>query len=134
VRRRRELSTEEYLTRANRRGPRWVLPVMVALVLLLGLAVSFIYYRNFGVKEIDAKVKTFHATDHNISITFETTRKDPNRALDCVLRARVRSGETVATLDVTVPAGAKQTTLTREFATPSHAIIGEVESCAYAAG
>lgn len=129
---RRELPPAEYRARAYRRGPRWALPVVLALVVLAGVGVAIGYYRNFGSKPIDASVTSFHVTDHSIRMTAQIDRNKPDRALSCVLRARAYDGHTMTRLTVHIPPGSKQVTLTRTLRTPTRPTIGEVESCRYA--
>jgi hypothetical protein len=131
VRDARVLSAEEYRRRAYKRGPRWVLPVLVTLVVLAGIGIALGYYRNFGTKPIDAQVTAFNIKPRSIKLTVQVTRNHPDRAVSCVLNAQARDHGVIGTVTVQLPAGGKTPTVTRTIPTKTRPYAGQVESCSY---
>ncbi len=131
VRDARRLTPEEYRRRAYTRGPRWVMPVLVALVVLAGVGIAIGYYRNFGSKPINAEVTAFTIKQDSIKLTVDVTRNHPDRAVSCVLNAQARDHGVIGTVTVRLPAGGKNPTVTRTIPTKTRPYAGEVESCSY---
>ncbi|HEX3816641.1 MAG TPA: DUF4307 domain-containing protein [Mycobacteriales bacterium] len=127
----RVMSDEEYRVRAYRRGPRWVLPTLVALVLCAGVGVTVAYYHNFGSKPLDATVTAFHINQRSIDITATITRNHPDRAVSCVLSAQARDHGVIGSTTVRLPAGSKTPSVSRTIHTKTRPYAGEVESCSY---
>ena len=132
IRAARQLSDEEYRARAYRRAPRWVLPTLVALVVLAGLGVALAYYHNFGSRPLDAQVTAFHIEDRSIALTVQVTRNHPDRPVSCVLAAQARDHGIIGRVTVRLPAGGKTPTVSRTIHTKARPYAGEVESCRYA--
>jgi len=134
IRAARQLSDEEYRARAYRRGPRWVMPVLVALVVLAGLGVAVAYYRNFGTQPLNAQVTAFHIEDHGITLTAQVTRNHADRPVSCVLAAQARDHGVIGRVTVRLPAGGKTPSVSRTIRTKTRPYAGEVESCRYVTG
>jgi hypothetical protein len=131
IRASRQLSDEEYRVRAYRRAPRWVLPTLVALVLVAGLGVAIAYYHNFGSRPLDAQVTAFHIENSSIALTVQVTRNHPDRPVSCVLAAQARDHGVIGRATVRLPAGGKYPTVSRTIHTRTKPYAGEVESCRY---
>jgi hypothetical protein len=131
IRASRQLSDEEYRARAYRRAPRWVLPTLIALVLVAGLGVTVAYYRNFGTRPLDAQVTAFHIEDRSIALTVQVTRNHPDRPVSCVLAAQARDHGVIGRATVRLAAGGKTPTVSRTIHTKTRPYAGEVESCRY---
>jgi len=122
---------DEYRARAYRRGPRWVLPTLVTVVLVAGLACTVAYYRIYGQKALDPQVTAFHIEDHSIALTVTVTRNHSDRAVSCVLQAQAHDHGILGTATVRLPAGGKRPTVSHTITTRSRPYGGEVESCRY---
>jgi hypothetical protein len=119
----------------RRREPRrrrpWVLIALVAVVVIVGAAISVRLYRNYGDPTYQAEVVTWsNLSDTRVSVTFRVRVPDGGSAI-CLVRARSRDGEEVGSEQVRVTAapGQRRPTVTHELAVSARAIVGEVPSC-----
>lgn len=119
--------------REPRRTPRWVLPLLVAGVVAIGLVLSWQLYRNYAADRINARVTAFRiVSDSEVLISFEVF-KDGGEPATCIVRARSRDGEEVGRAEVPVPAGERgdNSVIVRyTLATSARAVAPEVYGCA----
>ncbi|WP_223207911.1 DUF4307 domain-containing protein [Actinopolyspora erythraea] len=121
-----------YGTRRTGRGGRWPAWLATALVLVLGIALSALAYRNLGSAPIDGKASRFDIRDEDsVHITLEVRRDDPSRPAECVVRSRGVSGKEAGRKEVYIPPG--ETTTYREtvLTTSEAPVTGEVFGCSY---
>jgi hypothetical protein len=72
---------------------------------------------------------SYSTSDSGVQITASVQR-DPNRATECVLRARNRAGEEVGRRVLVIPPGeGRKVTLTERLATRERPITGEIQAC-----
>jgi Domain of unknown function (DUF4307) len=119
--------------RAARAMPsRRVLGLLAALVVLAGLAVAYLGYRNLGDPPISGAMLAFNVTGpQQVLARFAVHRDHPQRPASCVLRARAQDGAEVGRVTVPVPPGAPDVTWTAVVPTSRKAVIAEVFSCGY---
>lgn len=127
---RRAIPDEEY--RARARGPRrrLTVPLLSALVVVIGIGVAVILALRSN-RSMDATVTGYHATENGISVTVELTRPDSDRDVVCELRALARDRSVLGTTRTTIPGGERQTTFTRTIKASSRPVAGDVKSCQY---
>lgn len=120
--------------RARRRSPRWLVPALLVMVVVAGLAVSVQLYRQYGNPEYQPKVLTFQVGEDQVAIRF-AVYKPGGKAATCIVRARAANGEEVGRAEVPVPAGkpdSDSVTVTYTLATSREPLTGEVVGCAAA--
>lgn len=115
-------------SRTSRR--RWFL-ISTGTMLVAGLAIAFLGFNRFGDPEVSGE-----ATGHqllgsdSIAVQYTVTRKNPQDAVACVVRARARDGAEVGRREVIVPgADAVQVGARATVYTSRPAMIGEVYGC-----
>ncbi|SDP18754.1 protein of unknown function [Actinopolyspora xinjiangensis] len=121
-----------YGARGSGRGGRWPAWPAIALVIVLGVALSVLAYRNFGSAPIEGKASRFDIRGENsVHITLEVRRDEPARPAECVVRSRGVSGKEAGRKEVYIPPG--ETTTYREtvLTTSESPVTGEVFGCSY---
>jgi hypothetical protein len=118
--------------REPRAMPRWLFPLLVAGVLVAGLAVAVGYYQRYGVSEYQAQILRFDApTASKVTMTFRVT-KPAGQPAECVVRSRSYDGIEVGRATVPVqagPAGAGSVDVSYDLRTKSRGATAEVEGC-----
>jgi hypothetical protein len=115
--------------RERRATPRWVLPVLIAGVLVAGLVVSVGYYQQYGESEYQAQVvRSAVVSSSTVTMTLRITRPD-DKATSCTVRSRAYDGAEVGRADVAVPAGAGHDTVDYSLHTSRKAYTAEVVGC-----
>ena len=123
---------ERYGRRARPMPSRPVLAVLAALVVAAGLGLAYLGYRNLGDPPIQGQLLTWTAPQGGrVSVRFTVRRDHPDRPAVCVLRARARDGAEVGRVEVPVPPGPADVTLTGELPVSRSPALAEVYSCAY---
>ncbi|GGM68796.1 membrane protein [Longimycelium tulufanense] len=123
---------DRYGRRAGRRGPRWLYPVLLGVVVVIGAVVSFVTYRNLGPPPIEGKQVAFRViADDRVEISFEVRRDRPRDAAFCIVRARAQDGDEAGRKEVLVAPGERQTVTTTLLRTAKRAVTGEVFGCSY---
>ncbi|KZM71764.1 DUF4307 domain-containing protein [Nocardia terpenica] len=89
----------------SRRGPRrWVAYALGAVVVLLGLGVAYVGYRNFGPQDIEPDQLGYAIVDDStLTVHFKVTRKHPDQAVVCFVRAMDADGSEVGRREVLIP-------------------------------
>lgn len=118
-------------TRARPRK-RWVYWSLLAAFILAGVGVTVGYYHNFGPDPITVEDAGFSVVDdHSVRITFTVTRDHPERAADCVVRARDGDGTETGRREVYVPPTDGPATMRTVLRTTERATTGESYGCSY---
>ena len=113
-----------------RRGLRWAL---FGFALVGALVVTVVGYNNLGSQPIEGKQVAFVvADDQSVRVTLEVRRDQPQRPVDCVVRARAESGDEVGRKEVLIPPSAADTVRNETvIKTSSRGVVGEVYGCTY---
>ena len=117
--------------RAARRTPRWVPAVLLAAVVVAGLAVAVRLYQQYGTGAYDAQVIRFHdVADDGVTVEF-TVEVPSGTAAVCVVRARAADGAEVGReqVRVTPPPGVTRPVVTHRLTTRARPVTGEVPRC-----
>ena len=126
----------ELADRYGRRTPR--IPrqlrylVVVVVAVAVGLVIAVVAYGNLGSQPIDAEQTAFDVVDDStVRVSFSVTRDHPERAADCIIRARAQGGEETGRREVYVPPANGATQQTTSLRTVRRAVTGEVFGCSY---
>jgi hypothetical protein len=117
--------------RRPRTGRRWVLPVLAALVVLVGVGAATRLYGRYGDPTYDATVIRYtDITDTGVAVDFRV-RVPAGGSARCALRARSYDGAEVGRAEVTVTAAEDERSVTARGIVPTTArpFIGEVVRC-----
>ena len=115
--------------RSARAYPRWLVPALVAAVLLGGLAIAGTLYSMYGDDHVEGRVlRSSVVSDREVRSEFEVSglRKAPTK---CAVRSRAADGSEVGRAEITVPEGDSVITRTVTLATTKRAISGEAAGC-----
>ena len=105
--------------------------ILLAVVLLVGLAIAYIGYQRFAVADVEATALTFDLVDDStVSITFSVARPDPQQDVVCIIRARSRDGSETGRRELLVPGSAeREVTVTSIVRTSQPPAVGDVYGC-----
>lgn len=103
---------------------RWMLPVLSVGVIVLGLVIAFIGYKQFGPKDIDPEQLGYTVVnDSTIEAHFKVTRTHPEKAAFCFVRAMDTDGNEVGRREVLIAPSTSGTvelkTIVRSVARPA---------------
>jgi uncharacterized protein DUF4307 len=119
----------------RRRSPsplaRWLPVALVTLGMLLGLVLAVALYARYGDPDLRVTLQRVRVADAGATVEFRV-HKPSGRPVVCQVRARDRSGATMATADVPVPAGT-DVVVTHTVATDRRPFTADVPRC-HAAG
>ncbi len=88
----------------SRRTPRWVVPVLGVGVVVLGLIIAYVGYKNLGPKDIDPDQLGYTVVnDSTVQAHFKVTRTHPQRPAVCFVRAMDKDGGEVGRREVLIP-------------------------------
>jgi Domain of unknown function (DUF4307) len=125
-----QLPEGRYGRRAGRGRPGWALPAGLVFVVLLGLAVAVIGYRNLGTPPIQGQAVSFTLLPGNaVQLRLSVVRDDPSRAAVCIVRARSRDGEETGRREVYVPPAAGPIVLSTVVQTSRPPVTADVYGC-----
>ncbi|MFG1928091.1 DUF4307 domain-containing protein [Cryptosporangium sp. NPDC048952] len=119
--------------RAVRAYPRWLVPALVGVVVVVGLAITGKLYTTYGDDHVEGRVLRYAVvSDREVRIEFEVsgTRETPVR---CAVRSRAEDGSEVGRTEITVPEGDSVITRTVTLTTSKRAVSGESGGCTPAA-
>ncbi|MFL6077142.1 MAG: DUF4307 domain-containing protein [Mycobacteriales bacterium] len=128
----RQFLADRYGRRYARPSPRWVLPVLVAVVVVAGVLIALGMYRiydNTAAGRASGEVTRFAFSEHGADATVRIT-KPSGDAAHCVVRARDRAGAEIGRYELAVPATGKTYTAKVHVPTPRTPTVVEVYSCA----
>ncbi|MDQ4092338.1 MAG: DUF4307 domain-containing protein [Actinomycetota bacterium] len=133
-----QLPEGRYGPRTLRRRRRWTAPVGLLLVILAGLAVAVIGYRNLGSTPVQGEALVFvlldgnvdtHPDTYGVQLSLNVIRDDPSRPAVCIVRARSRDGEETGRKEVYVPPAAGPIVLTTVVRTSRPPVTADVYGC-----
>jgi hypothetical protein len=123
---------------ADRYGPaprntRWIPIALGAVVVLLGIGVAYLGYLRFGPQELASEEISYDAVDSStLTMKFTVTRKDPSRAVVCIIRARSQDGTETGRREVLVgPSGDGTVEVNSEVRTSKPPAAGDVYGCSF---
>ena len=122
---------DRYGSRVVGRRRRWVRPVLLCCVILAGIGVAFVGYRNLGTQPIQGTPMAVVFGDHSVTITFDVTRDRPAQPADCIVRSLSQAGDEVGRKEVYVPAGGGTVQLRTVLRTSAQPATGDVYGCSY---
>ena len=108
----------------TRRTRGWVTPALSVGVVVLGLIIAFIGYKQFGPKDIDPEQLGYTIIDDSTAEAhFKVTRTHPERAAVCFVRAMDTDGSEVGRREVLIAPSSSDTvelkTIVRSVARPA---------------
>lgn len=115
--------------RSPRAYPRWLFPVVIAVVVLAGVGIAAKLYKSYGDSSVQDRVLRYNVvSDQEVQIVLEVSgsRDTP---LKCEVRSRGVDGSEVGRTSVTVPAGDDVVTRTISLKTTKRATTGEDAGC-----
>lgn len=125
-----ELPEGRYGRRTSRPAPRWAGPLLLGLVVLAGLVVAVVGYRNLADAPIEGQRLAFTLHDDNaVTLRFEVARDDPGRPGVCIVRARSIDGTETGRREVYVPAAQGRVALSTVIRTSRPPVTAEVYGC-----
>ena len=109
---------------------RWFYVLSVGVV-VAGLILAIIGFRNFGDPEVSGQATAFElVSSDTVSVQYTVNRNDPGQAVACIVRARAKDGSEVGRREVLIPASRDvQVGARTEVITSRPAVIGEVFGC-----
>lgn len=124
-----ELPEGRYGRRA-RPMPGWARALLLGLVVLAGLAVAVVGYRNLADPPIEGQRLGFMLHDGNaVTLRFEVARDDPRRPAVCIVRARSLDGSETGRREVYVPPARGRIALTTVIQTSRPPVTADVFGC-----
>ncbi|WP_067573591.1 DUF4307 domain-containing protein [Nocardia acidivorans] len=116
---------------ARRKTPRWMMLAIGAVVIIAGLVVSYVGYKQYGPKDIEPDRLGYTVVDDaTVEVDFKVTRKDPGKPVVCIVRAMTADSEEVGRREVLIPASDSGTVrLTTTIKTTARAGAGNVYAC-----
>ncbi|MET9485817.1 DUF4307 domain-containing protein [Nocardia sp. NPDC006630] len=115
----------------HRKTPRWLPLVLGAVVVLAGLGIAYVGYKQYGPKDIEPdRIGYTVVDDHTVDVDFKLTRKDPGKAVVCFVRAMSADSDEVGRREVLIPPSDSGTVrLTTTIKTTARAGAGNVYGC-----
>ncbi|WP_330185094.1 DUF4307 domain-containing protein [Nocardia sp. NBC_01503] len=116
---------------ARRKTPRWMMFAIGAVVIIAGLVVSYVGYKQYGPKDIEPDRLGYTVVDDaTVEVDFKVTRKDPGKPVVCIVRAMTADSAEVGRREVLIPASDSGTVrLTTTIKTTARAGAGNVYAC-----
>lgn len=91
-------------TRLSGRARRRVAIGLALLVVAAGTGLAAIAYQRIGTSDVSGSLAGYQVIDdETASVTISVTRKDPSRAVDCIVRVRADDGSETGRREVLVP-------------------------------
>ncbi|MPZ67027.1 MAG: DUF4307 domain-containing protein [Pseudonocardiaceae bacterium] len=110
--------------------PRWVRPLLLGVVVLAGVVVAVVGYRNLAAVPIEGQRLGFELRDGNaVEVRFEVARDEPGRPGVCIVRARSLDGTETGRREVYVPAAQGRLALTTVIRTSRPPVTADVYGC-----
>lgn len=125
------LLEDRYGSKPKRAGRRtyWVVG---AIALLVGAALAWVAYENFGTSPIDTQTTAYENLPNNqMRMTFDVTRDAPERPAVCIVRVRVLDGSEGGRKEVYIPPGGGTRTMTTIITSSGEPVTAEVFGCSY---
>lgn len=121
---------DRYGATATRR-PKWLVPLIALIVLVVGGTVAYLGFQKYGPREIEADELGYTVVDDStVSLRFKVTRTDPERDVVCFVRAMDRDTVEVGRREVLITGSEHGTVeLTTDIRTSSRPSSGSVYGC-----
>jgi hypothetical protein len=101
-------------------------------IVLAGVGVAYLGYRNLGSPAISAEVVGYRpAGPDRLTVRFVVTRAHPERPASCVLLGRAESGAEVTRSEYPIAAGSQNATVSVDLIAAKPLAAAEVYSCRY---
>jgi len=115
---------DRYGTTRRWQTRRWVPITLGIVVVILGLIIAYIGYKQFGPKDIDPEQVGYSVIDDStVQAHFKVTRTHPDQAVYCFVRAMDKDGNEIGRREVLVPPSTSGTVemkvIVRSIARPS---------------
>lgn len=109
----------------------WNKVLLTGIVVLAGIAIAYIGYTKFAVKDVEGKQIAFDIVDdRTINIQFTVTRENPSEPAVCIVRTRSKDGSETGRREVYVGPSDSQTV---EITAPVYAskppAMGDLYGC-----
>ncbi len=116
---------------APRRNRRWIPIALGIVVVIAGLIVAYVGYRQYGPKDIQPDQLGYDLVDDStVTVHFKVTRKHPEQPAVCVVRGMDTEGSEVGRREVLVPGSDSGTVeLTTTVRTTSRPANGNIYGC-----
>lgn len=103
------------------------------VVVLVGLGVAYVGYKEFGPKELEGNVISYEIVDDSsMTLRFTVTRKDPTRPVDCIVRARAKGGNEIGRREVYIaPSDSGTVDVNTTIRTSQPPAVGDVYGCSF---
>ncbi|MCM6777079.1 DUF4307 domain-containing protein [Nocardia sp. CDC159] len=113
------------------RDRRWIAIALGAVVVLLGLGVAYLGYRQFGPQDIEPDQLGYAIVDDStLDIRFKVTRKHPDQPVVCFVRAMDSDTAEVGRREVLIPPSPSGTVeLTVRIRTTARPANGNIYGC-----
>jgi len=106
--------------------------LLLVFVVLAGLGLAIVGFRNYGSPPVEGRQTAFHVMDDgSVRVTLQVVREQPQRPAVCVVRARSVDGDETGRKEVFVPPGSRSVLLDTVVRTSRRAVTGEVFGCSY---
>ncbi|AHH21335.1 hypothetical protein NONO_c65650 [Nocardia nova SH22a] len=116
---------------APRRNRRWIPIALGIVVVIAGLIVAYVGYRQYGPKDIQPDQLGYDLVDNStVTVHFKVTRKHPEQPVVCVVRGMDTEGSEVGRREVLVPGSDSGTVeLNTTVKTTSRPANGNIYGC-----
>ncbi|MFI6868488.1 DUF4307 domain-containing protein [Nocardia sp. NPDC050406] len=95
---------------APRASRRPLLYLVGAIVVIAGLVVAYLGYRQYGPKDIEPERIGYNVvSDSEVTVDFKLTRKDPEQPVVCYVRALDPDNHEVGRREILIPGSDEET-------------------------
>jgi len=110
---------------------RRIVTVLAALVVLAGLGAAAVAYQRYEANDVEGEAAAFKVLDdRTVSVTISVTRKNPQRPVVCIVRARSQDGAETGRREILVgPGQTKTIQVTTTVASYKTPYVGDVYGC-----
>ena len=125
--------TDRYGSRRSGKSSRLLVYLLSAAVVLAGIGIAYVGYERFGPKELEGEQISYDAIDDStMNMTFAVTRKDPSRAVVCIIRARSKDGSETGRREVYIaPSNSGTVQVESTIRTSRPPAIADVYGCSF---
>lgn len=125
--------TDRYGSRRSGTSSRLLVYLLGAAVVFAGIGVAYVGYERFGPKELEGEQISYDAIDDStMNMTFAVTRKDPSRAVVCIIRARSKDGSETGRREVYIaPSNSGTVQVESTIRTSRPPAIADVYGCSF---
>lgn len=110
---------------------RRVFLALSAVVVAACVALALLAYHRMGRGDVEGTLAGYSLVDgQTVSVTISVTRKDPSRAVDCIVRVRAKDGSEAGRREVLVPPSNQATVqVTTVLKASKPAAVGDIYGC-----